>query len=176
MANKTHSDLQTYRRMLLMARPFWGHVVTLFALSLLATPLTLLGPVPMKIVVDNAIGDRPLPEFLDDGISLSLPSRLPGLSCHSSCLASRCRNRLSIPSLGIEEDRLAIDAAVRLADQQALLLLFTAVERTLRFWIAGRFGHDLLFDQAVEPRSRQATHPRHLSNRDDFFHRLCLFH
>jgi ATP-binding cassette subfamily B protein len=35
------------------------------AIDLLATPLSLLGPVPLKIVVDTVIGAQPLPLFLD---------------------------------------------------------------------------------------------------------------
>ena len=53
-----------YRRLLRFARPYWAHLVALFALSLLAIPLTLLIPLPLKIVVDSAIEKHPLPEFL----------------------------------------------------------------------------------------------------------------
>jgi ATP-binding cassette subfamily B protein len=34
-------------------------------IDLLATPLSLLGPVPLKIVVDTVIGSQPLPSWLD---------------------------------------------------------------------------------------------------------------
>ena len=36
----------------------------LFLLSLLSTPLALLAPLPLKIVVDSVIGSEPLPGFL----------------------------------------------------------------------------------------------------------------
>jgi ATP-binding cassette subfamily B protein len=48
----------------LEARPYWPHILGIFLLSLLSTPLTLLTPLPLKIVVDSVIGPRPLPGFL----------------------------------------------------------------------------------------------------------------
>lgn len=42
------------------ARPYWKRIFALFAVSLLATPLALLGPVPLKIAVDNVLGSEPL--------------------------------------------------------------------------------------------------------------------
>jgi ATP-binding cassette subfamily B protein len=61
---RKHSDLAIYRRLLLEARPFWPNIAGLFALSLLATPLTLLSPLPLKIVVDSVLGAHPLPAWL----------------------------------------------------------------------------------------------------------------
>ena len=46
-------------------RPYAWHLGALFAISLLATPLALLTPLPVKIAVDNVIGARPLPPFLE---------------------------------------------------------------------------------------------------------------
>jgi ATP-binding cassette subfamily B protein len=57
----TYSDLTLYRRLLDQARPYWPHLGALFALGLLATPIALLVPVPLKIVVDSVLGTRPLP-------------------------------------------------------------------------------------------------------------------
>ena len=51
-------------RLLLEARPYWPHLVGIFFLNLLATPLTLLIPVPLKIVVDNVLGAQPVPGIL----------------------------------------------------------------------------------------------------------------
>src|SRR5512144_3237911 len=56
-----YSDLTLYRRLLAQARPYWPHLGGLFALGLLTTPLALLVPVPLKIVVDSVLGTRPLP-------------------------------------------------------------------------------------------------------------------
>src|SRR5947209_5016164 len=45
-------------------RPYSGYLAALLLFSLLGTPLALLTPLPLKIVVDNVIGSRPLPHFL----------------------------------------------------------------------------------------------------------------
>jgi len=58
------ADLEIYRRLLSEARPYWPHIAVIFAFSLLTTPLTLLSPVPLKIIVDSVIGDKPLPDVL----------------------------------------------------------------------------------------------------------------
>lgn len=59
-----YSDFELYRRLLLQARPYRLHIVGIFLLSLLSTPLALLAPLPVKIAVDNVIGSDPLPGFL----------------------------------------------------------------------------------------------------------------
>jgi len=57
-------DLVLYKRLLLQARPYWPAIAALFVVGLLATPLALLGPVPLRVVVDCVIGSAPLPAFL----------------------------------------------------------------------------------------------------------------
>ena len=37
-----------YRRLLVLARPYWLHLTGLLALSLVMTPVTLLTPLPVK--------------------------------------------------------------------------------------------------------------------------------
>ncbi|MBW3602748.1 MAG: ABC transporter ATP-binding protein, partial [Actinobacteria bacterium] len=49
---------------LLEVRSYWRHFGAVFALELLATPLLLLSPVPLKIAVDSVLGDQPLPSVL----------------------------------------------------------------------------------------------------------------
>jgi ATP-binding cassette subfamily B protein len=62
---KLHSsDWAIFRRVALQARPYWLHILAIFLLSLLATPLALLLPLPMKIVIDSVLGSQPLPGFL----------------------------------------------------------------------------------------------------------------
>ncbi|MBE2215284.1 MAG: ABC transporter ATP-binding protein [Opitutaceae bacterium] len=51
----------TLRRLALQARPYWPHLGALMALSLLAVPLSLLNPVPFKLIVDSVLGDHELP-------------------------------------------------------------------------------------------------------------------
>jgi len=57
-------DLKLYRRMLQQARPYGRYFLALFTVGLLASPIALLNPVPLKIVVDSVLGARPLPVFL----------------------------------------------------------------------------------------------------------------
>src|SRR6478609_4128477 len=63
MATRQRSDLQIYRRLLLQARPYWAHIGVIFVLNLLSTPLALLNPLPLKIVVDSVLGTHPLPHL-----------------------------------------------------------------------------------------------------------------
>lgn len=63
MANEA-SDTALYRRLLHVARPYWLHVVAIFLLGLVATPLALLTPLPLAIAVDSVLGNQPLPPFL----------------------------------------------------------------------------------------------------------------
>src|SRR5258705_8608470 len=58
------SDVALYRRLLRQARPYWLHLAVLFGVGLLASPIALLNPVPLKIVVDSVLGSRPLPAWL----------------------------------------------------------------------------------------------------------------
>jgi ATP-binding cassette subfamily B protein len=51
-------------RILGESRPCAGSLLLIAALSLLSLPLTLLYPVPLKIVVDSALGHDPLPAFI----------------------------------------------------------------------------------------------------------------
>lgn len=48
------------RRLFLEARPYWPHLASLFLLNLLASPLALLTPLPLKIAVDSVLGGQPL--------------------------------------------------------------------------------------------------------------------
>ena len=57
-------QLALYRRLLTYARPYWPHILLVFVLQLLSTPLALLGPLPLKIAVDTVLGSRPLPGWL----------------------------------------------------------------------------------------------------------------
>ena len=59
------SDLALYQRLLRQARSYWLHLAALFGIGLLASPIALLNPVPLKIVVDSVLGTRPLPAYLD---------------------------------------------------------------------------------------------------------------
>ena len=51
-------------RLLSELRPYVLSIVSVFAVSLTAIPLTLITPLPVKIIVDNVLGTRPLPNYL----------------------------------------------------------------------------------------------------------------
>lgn len=57
-------DFLLFRRLLKETRPYWGHILLIFVISVLATPLALLIPLPLKVIVDSVLGDNPLPGFL----------------------------------------------------------------------------------------------------------------
>lgn len=63
--SKTSEPRGLSRRFLSEVRPYWGSLLLIFAVDLLATPLMLLAPVPLKIAVDNVVGDQPLPSYAD---------------------------------------------------------------------------------------------------------------
>ncbi len=63
MKDARYNTLELYRRLLAQARPYGVLVGLTLAVELLAAPLALLMPVPLKIVVDNVLGGRPLPRF-----------------------------------------------------------------------------------------------------------------
>jgi ATP-binding cassette subfamily B protein len=54
-----------FRRLWQQVRPYWRYIAGMLLLSLLAPPLALLTPLPLKIAVDNVLGGQPLPRFLD---------------------------------------------------------------------------------------------------------------
>ncbi len=61
---KANSDWVLLWRIFGVARAFRWRIALLLLVSLLATPLTLLAPVPLKIAVDSVLGSDPLPGFL----------------------------------------------------------------------------------------------------------------
>ena len=69
---RQYTDVALYRRLIAEARPFWPHIACIFFLSLLSTPIALLLPLPLQVVVDCVIGSGPLPRLL----TAILPPRL----------------------------------------------------------------------------------------------------
>ena len=55
-----YGDWALYRRLAAEARPMARHVVGAIVLGLLAAPLALLLPLPLKLVVDSVIGGQPV--------------------------------------------------------------------------------------------------------------------
>jgi ATP-binding cassette, subfamily B, bacterial len=104
-------------------RPYLWHLVGLFLLSLMSTPLALLVPLPLKIAVDNVIGAHPLPPFL----SALLPAAVTG--------SDRGLLVLAIALL------VAVALVNQLRDFASSLLTAYAGERMLRDFRAKLFLH-----------------------------------
>src|SRR5438105_14655978 len=64
MAQAHYNDVTLYRRLLRQLRRYWLHIAGIFLLSLLASPLALLTPLPLKIAVDSVVGAHRLPGVL----------------------------------------------------------------------------------------------------------------
>jgi ATP-binding cassette subfamily B protein len=64
-ARTAYTDVVLFKRLMREARPYWPHIGCIFIVSMLAAPLALLTPVPLKIAVDSVLGSHPVPGFLD---------------------------------------------------------------------------------------------------------------
>jgi ATP-binding cassette, subfamily B, bacterial len=58
MVSASSTEFALYRRLLRQAQPYWLHLGGLFLLSLLASPLALLTPLPLKMAVDSFVGSH----------------------------------------------------------------------------------------------------------------------
>jgi ATP-binding cassette, subfamily B, bacterial len=76
MTAKRYTKVVLFRRLLHQARPYWRQIAAILLLDVLATPLALLKPVPLQLVVDNVVGSARLPRYLD--------ALLPGFAVRSS--------------------------------------------------------------------------------------------
>ena len=56
--------LYLIKRIFVHSRRYWPHIWGLFILSLLATPIALLKPYALKLIIDNGFGSQPLPGFI----------------------------------------------------------------------------------------------------------------
>src|SRR5438477_2240203 len=74
--DKGHSLL---RRLAQQAQPYWLHLTGIFLLSLLSSPFALLGPLPLKIVVDNVLDHHALPRFLQTWLPQGVTQSPAGL-------------------------------------------------------------------------------------------------
>src|SRR6185437_58199 len=59
------SAFRIYLRALREVRPFWPHLLAILALALIETPLGLLAPLPMKVILDSVLGGAPPPAWFD---------------------------------------------------------------------------------------------------------------
>jgi ATP-binding cassette, subfamily B, bacterial len=58
------ADVALFRRLLALARPYRLRLMALLAVGSLASPIALLAPLPLKIVVDSVLGPHPPPRLL----------------------------------------------------------------------------------------------------------------
>src|SRR5881394_3214662 len=65
IARPDTQSLSLYWRLWQLVRPYWNYIAGMLLLSVLAPPLALLTPLPLKIVVDNILAGHALPRFLD---------------------------------------------------------------------------------------------------------------
>jgi len=59
-----NSTFQLIKRIILQVRSFWPHIIGLFILSLLSTPIALLKPFALKLLIDSGFGSQPVPGFI----------------------------------------------------------------------------------------------------------------
>ena len=71
MKPKRHHTRRLLERLLRQARPYRFHLIGIFLLGLLATPLALLMPLPLMIAIDSGVDGAPLPGPLQ-GLPASL--------------------------------------------------------------------------------------------------------
>lgn len=79
MKSARYGDVILYRRLWIEARPYKWQILLLTLLSLLAAPLTLLVPVPLKLAIDNVLGGQPLPPALAAVLPPGLTSSTNGM-------------------------------------------------------------------------------------------------
>ncbi|MHC4947371.1 MAG: ABC transporter ATP-binding protein [Planctomycetota bacterium] len=113
-------DLSLVRRLLRQARPSWGLILAVFVLELLATPLLLLTPLPLKIAVDCAVGSEPVPRFLAAVLPDALLGSDTAILVFAACLLvaiallTRLRTLVSGVLRVVAGERLVLDLRARL--------------------------------------------------------------
>jgi ATP-binding cassette subfamily B protein len=80
------TDFTLLGRLLKKVKPYWIHIVGIFALNLLSTPLALLAPVPLKIAIDNVLSGKPISGFLNRVLPESIIQSDGGLLIFASLL------------------------------------------------------------------------------------------
>jgi ATP-binding cassette subfamily B protein len=59
-----HKDLNLFQRLIRQALPYWKLILGILLVDILETPLALLTPIPLKVVVDSVLSEEPLPNFV----------------------------------------------------------------------------------------------------------------
>ena len=119
------------RRLLGEIRPYALSVTFVFVVSMLAIPLALVTPLPVKIIVDNVLGTRPLPGYLrilvQAGTTVSKETLILlaiGILLVGTILTN-AQNLLNIWSANKVGNRITLDMRARLFRQlQRLSILY----------------------------------------------------
>ncbi len=125
----TGTDFALYRRLLRQVRPYRQHVLALFVLGLLASPIALLNPVPLKIAVDSVLGSQPLPGFLQAALPQAVTASKQGVLLFAVALVVGVALVGQLRSLGYNllktyiGEKLVLDFRARLFDRAQRLSL-----------------------------------------------------
>jgi ATP-binding cassette subfamily B protein len=84
MSKMNYSAWTLIRRIIRLAKPYWLALIGIFLLNLLATPIALLKPVPLQILIDSAFDNHPLPAY----IAMFLPDEITWTFINIVILAS----------------------------------------------------------------------------------------
>jgi len=118
-------------RLLREIRPYGLSIISVFVVSLIVIPLTLITPLPIKIIVDNVLGTQPLPGYLRIlAPSSSTGSKEPAILLAigillASAVLGNAQNLLSIWSSNKVGNRITLDMRARVFRQmQRLSILY----------------------------------------------------
>ncbi len=118
-------------RLLREIRPYGLSIISVFVVSLIVIPLTLITPLPIKIIVDNVLGTQPLPGYLRIlAPSSSTGSKEPAILLAIGILLAgavlgNAQNLLSIWSSNKVGNRITLDMRARVFRQmQRLSILY----------------------------------------------------
>jgi ATP-binding cassette, subfamily B, bacterial len=64
-AARKYTLSEVSRRLLAETRPNWLQIAALFGISLITIPLTLLTPIPLKLMIDSIIGTEAFPQVME---------------------------------------------------------------------------------------------------------------
>lgn len=119
----------TLTRVARFVRPHAGAVALLVLLDLLATPLTLLSPLPIKLVIDSVLAGEPLPGWLDLALPAAVSTSTAGLLAFTVALQIGVVGGQQLQALGTYVwntrvgERLTLDLRTRLFDHVQRLAL-----------------------------------------------------
>lgn len=59
-----YSAFQLIKKIILQGKSYWPHIAGMFIISLLSTPIALLKPYALKLLIDSGFGTKPLPSVI----------------------------------------------------------------------------------------------------------------